>query len=393
MSASEIVDGPHVNSPGFALDKPYTSFIKGLELSELFYKEAVRPILVRHFPGLVYSAALFGSGSEVLGFDTPQSVDHDWGPRLMLFLSEVDFQITRAKVDSTLCRELPQEIHGYPIDLAYAQRGGTLGGKAVGDAVHHSVTFHTVRSYFMKIMNKEQGVPLDPEKELRLVDWLTIPEQILRSVTAGSVFYDGLGQLESIREKLKYYPKDIWLYLLATQWRRISQEEAFMGRCGQVGDELGSRLVAGRLIRDLMKLCFLIERQYAPYIKWLGTAFQQLKCASDLTPVFMLALDAVTWQEREKQLSTAYEYVAGLHNRLGITEILPTKVSSFYDRPFKIIHAERFTEAIAQAIRATITDSEIRALPEYLGAIDQFIDSTDVLDDPAQYGKQKIMYL
>ena len=54
----------------------------------------------------------------------------------------------------------------------------------------------------------------------------------------------------------------------------------------QVQDELGSRLVAMRLVRDLMRLGFLLERQYAPYIKWLGTAFQRLDCARVLTPLF-----------------------------------------------------------------------------------------------------------
>ena len=32
---------------------------------------------------------------------------------------------------------------------------------------------------------------------------------------------------------------ELWLYRLACQWKRISQEEAFMGRCADVGDELG----------------------------------------------------------------------------------------------------------------------------------------------------------
>lgn len=65
-------------------------FIKGLELSERFYREAVAPILAQRFPKLRYSAALIGPGSDVLGFDTPQSMDHDWGPRLLLFLGEAD---------------------------------------------------------------------------------------------------------------------------------------------------------------------------------------------------------------------------------------------------------------------------------------------------------------
>ena len=54
-----------------------TAFIPGLELSRLFYQEAVRPILDAVFPGLPHSAALLGRGSEVLGFDDAMSTDHN----------------------------------------------------------------------------------------------------------------------------------------------------------------------------------------------------------------------------------------------------------------------------------------------------------------------------
>jgi hypothetical protein len=61
-----------------------TEFIPGLKLSELYYNEAIRPLLDKHFPGLAHSAALVGFGSDVIGFDTPLSIDHGWGPRLVL---------------------------------------------------------------------------------------------------------------------------------------------------------------------------------------------------------------------------------------------------------------------------------------------------------------------
>jgi hypothetical protein len=164
--------------------------------------------------------------------------------------------------------------------------------------------------------------------------------------------------------------------MLAAQWQRISQEEHFMGRCGQVSDELGSRLIAARLVRDLMRLCFLMERKYAPYIKWLGTAFARLDCAGALMPVFTKVLGAGSWEGRQKYLSVAYEYLAEMHNSLGITERLPAKVSQFYNRPFWVINAGRFVEAIRDQIKS----EEVLALPEHLGAFDQFVDSTDALN-------------
>jgi hypothetical protein len=357
-------------------------FIKGLQLSELFYQEAVRPILANHFPELTYSAALLGSGSEVLGFDTSRSMDHNWGPRLMLFLAEADHRAFGDEIDHVLRQELPLDVHGYPTNFVRHADGTAVMEAVDRGPINHGVTFLTVRGFFRFLLN------VDPDGEWRVVDWLTFPEQVLRGITGGRVFHDGLGQLEPIRARLHYYPHDVWLYLLAAQWRRISQEEAFVGRCGQVGDELGSRLVAARLVRDLMRLCFLVERQYAPFIKWFGTAFGQLKCADRLGPVLMQAVSATSWQEREKALTSAYETVAEMHNRLAITEPLPAKVSRFFDRPFLVIHADRF----ADAIRAAITDPEVRALPENLGAIDQFVDSTDVLDNPERFHRLKLMY-
>jgi hypothetical protein len=362
-------------------------FIPGLELSRRFYEQVVRPLLAEHAPDLPYSgrlrhsAALIGPGSEVLGFDTPQSTDHDWGPRLQIFLEQHDEALER-RLDALLHDKLPQTFLGYRCFYTRNDDGTASPTSEGSGRPFHRVQFYTVRGYIQGQLN------WDVEAELRAVDWLAMPEQVLRSLTGGAVYHDGLGQLEPVRAQLATYPHDLWLYLLANQWTRIGQEEAFMGRCGQVGDDLGSRLVAARLVRDLMRLCFLMERQYAPYIKWLGTAFQQLDCAPDLSPLLHQVLQAGTWQQREAHLATAYEYVARKHNALGLTAPLDPTVSPFYGRPFLVIHTERFSEAL----HAQIEDPEVRALPKNLGGIDQFVDSTDVLSCPQQAARIKEMY-
>ena len=122
--------------------------------------------------------------------------------------------------------------------------------------------------------------------------------------------------------------------MLAAQWQRISQEEAFVGRCGEVGDELGSAVVAARLVREIMRLCFLMERQYAPYSKWLGTAFSRLACGPALVPILRAVLRAATWQERERPLGVAYETIARMHNALGITAPLDPRTGHYHGRPF-----------------------------------------------------------
>ncbi|MBN1656855.1 MAG: DUF4037 domain-containing protein [Anaerolineae bacterium] len=347
-----------------------STFIPGLELAERFYTEAVGPILARHFPELAYSAALMGEGSDVLGFDTPQSMDHDWGPRLALFLSEVDSKAHRDEIDHVLRHELPPEIRGYPTNLGWHEDGSRVMAAVEGGPIDHRILFFTIPAFFTRWLN------FDPEGEIHAVDWVSVPDHRLLMVTAGRVFHDGLGRLEPIRARLHYYPHEVWLYLLAAQWRRIAQEEAFMGRCGQVGDDLGSRLVAARLVRDLMRLCFLMERRYAPYIKWFGSAFAQLDCVAELLPVLTCVLDAGSWQGRQAYLSRVYEAVATIHNALGITPPLSSQVSQFHRRPFLVIHADRFVDAI----RAEIESDEVLALPTHLGSVDQFVDSTDALE-------------
>ncbi len=357
-------------------------FIKGLDLSQRLFEEAVRPLLAAHFPRLRYSAALLGSGSEVLGFDTPQSMDHSWGPRLMLFLSDAEFASYGRQLEQLLRQQLPAAIDGIPTDLAVVRADPPVAAGEDGTLPNHRVQLIPIAPFFHDLLRADYA------HELSVIEWLTIPQQILRSLTAGRVFHDGLGEVEPLRARLRYYPRDVWLYLLANQWGRIGQEEAFVGRCGQVGDELGSRIVAARLVRDLMRLCFLIERQYAPYSKWLGSAFRQLACAETLTPIFHRVLNAQSWPEREQGMTAAYEFIAGQHNQLGITDPLPDRVSRFYERPFLIIHADRF----AEAIRGAISSAEVLALPPSLGGVDQFVDSTDVLSAPQWFERLRPLY-
>ena len=92
-------------------------FTPGLELSRAFFAEIVRPLLVDRFPELRYGAALLGSGSEILGFDTEMSTDHNWGPRVDLFF-EVNADGTD---DRPIAGGLPN-----PFDLAWVPAGDTL---------------------------------------------------------------------------------------------------------------------------------------------------------------------------------------------------------------------------------------------------------------------------
>ncbi|WP_437082233.1 DUF4037 domain-containing protein [Streptomyces sp. enrichment culture] len=347
-------------------------FVPGLELSRRFFHEAVRPLVAEAAPGVAYSAARLGSGSEVLGFDTARSRDHEWGPRLELFLRPGDVARHATAISERLAAGLPRTFLGHPTHLVPTDEAGIRVMAATDGPVRHAVDITDPGTWFTGRLG------FDPGRGVTLRDRLSAPTQRLAEVTSGDVFHDGLGALTTARARLDWYPYDLWLYVLACQWRRLSQEEAFVGRCGEVGDELGAAVVAARLVRDLMRLSLLMGRRYPPYAKWLGSAFARVPGAAGLTPVLRAVLAATDPDTRERHLVTAYETVAAEHNRLGLTDPVDPATRPYHGRPFRVLRAERF----ADALTARITDPAVRALPP-AGAVDQFVDSTEVLTRPA----------
>ncbi len=332
------------------------AFLPGLVLSRILYEEEVRPILDEAYPGLRHAAACVGTGSEVLGFDTVRSTDHDWGPRLELFLAPWEAAAYGQQIRWFLAERLPKDVRGWP----------------TWTPADHRVIVADPGSWLAATLG------CDPTAaEPATYDWLAMPQQRLAEVTGGAVFHDGLGTLSTARQRLAWYPEQVWRYLLACQWQRISQEEAFPGRCAEAGDDLGAAVVAGRLVRDLMRLCMLLERRYAPYGKWLGSAFARLPVAGRLTPSLRGALAAQDQRTREGHLCDAYETVALMQNATGLTDPVDPVRRTYHRRPFLVLHAERFAHALAR----TLTDPVLRGMP-LTGGVDQWADNTDFLARP-----------
>lgn len=351
--------------------------IFGLELSHRFYREVVLPILNDHFPGLPHAAALLGNGSEVLGFDDGLSTDHDWGPRLQLFLSPADHQTFGRQLHTTLADALPPIFEGYSTHFGPPDPNdnGTrqLEAHAAGP-ISHRIEVVTIPQFVKRQLGFDLGPTLDQWPAA--TDWLTFPEQKLLSLTAGAVFHDQVG-LAEMRARFAYFPHDVWLYLLAAGWGRVGEEEHLMGRAGSVGDEIGSALIGARLVRDIMRLSFLMSRTYGPYPKWFGTAFKQLDCATELSPHLTAALQAPDWQTREAALVPAYRYLARWHNRLGLTKLMPEETAPFFTRPFQVVALHGFSDVLL----AKIVDPALKRLAQrpLIGSVDQFSDSTTLL--------------
>jgi Domain of unknown function (DUF4037) len=324
------------------------TFVPGLELNASFYRSVVAPLV----SDVAHAAALLGPGSDVLGYDTARSTDHGWGPHLQLFVSPSDVAGVSERLSA-----LPETFEGWPV---------RYGWDDVAEQHHLGVT------PLSSFLAAQLGVDPRPAPSAR--DWLLMPQQQLLGVVRGAVYFDPAGELAAVRSSLAYFPEPVWLWMLGCQWGRIGQEEAFVGRCAEVGDELGSQVVAARLARELMRLAFLLERTYWPYTKWFGTAFASLSVAGELGPLLSSAVAATAYPAREAALVSAYELLAQRHNALEVTKPVDPSTRQFHGRPFRVLMAERFAEATIDAV----SDPWLRSLPP-VGSVDQFVDSTDVL--------------
>ena len=342
----------------------------GIRLSHDFYRRHVGPLLAH----IEHSAALLGAGSEVLGFDDQVSTDHDFGPRLQIFLpAGADHGPALAALTA-----LPQEFHGYPVYFpsAFADPGRPAPEPA------HRVQVTTPEEYFTGWLG------VDPARGMALADWLLTPTQTLACLTGGAVFHDPARRLAARREALAWYPDDVWRYALAAGWLRISQEQAFVGRTGSLGDEVGAAVLTARLARDLIRLAFLIEQRWAPYGKWLDRGFRQLALGAPLRRELARALRAPSWREKEAALCAASTIAGVATNHLELATRVDPQPHRYYDRDIRVVDAEGFTTALTDAI----TDPQVLALlarlgrraagtgiPSLPGTVDQAADNTDIL--------------
>ena len=182
-------------------------FIPGLELNRRFYFEAVKPILITGFPQLQFSAARIGKGSEVLGYDTPLSTDHDWGPRLQLFLRAGDYDQFQAEVTERLRHRLPRQFLGYPTHFSEPDHEGTRLLEETDGPVNHRVEIWTTSGFFKDYM------AYDPDQEPTVFDWLSWPQQHLLGVTEGEV-YDAALLFDGAN--LRAISKMVWHGICAT---------------------------------------------------------------------------------------------------------------------------------------------------------------------------------
>jgi len=330
----------------------------GVALARDYYRDVVRPLLDARWPGLRHAAARLGSGSDVLGLDDELSRDHDWGLRLTLLVAD---DATAGDVARHLDAHLPETYAGWPTRFA------TTWDPVVRPRAEVATPGAFVTS----------RLGVDATTGLATLDWLGLTGQSVLEVTAGPVFADTDGALTRVREHLRWYPDQVWRYVVAADWARLSEEAPLMSRAGHRGDDLGSRVIAARLVDVAAHQAFLLARRWPPYPKWLGTLLAELPIAGHLAPALSAVLAAGHWQERQDALAEALAVLHRAQRDAGLPAPDGGPTERFFDRPYLAVRPE-----VAAGLLDGVTDPDLRRLPPGVGSVEQWVHNVAVLTAP-----------
>ena len=240
--------------------------MKGIELSESFYKEYGEPMLFAEFSDIFDKLAVgvCGSGSECLGYDDKISQDHDYEAGFIIFLPSED--VIGRKTAFLLERaysKLPKEYRGIKRGVLSPVGGNRRGVIRTAD-------------FFTNKVGSEDG-------NLSLYEWLTIPENYLLESTNGKIFTDNYGEVSRIRQKLKNMPEDIRLKKIAGNLLVMAQSGQYnYMRSVTRGDNVAAQFACIEFVKSAMQTVFLLNRKYMPYYKWAFKAFSELTRLSSM---------------------------------------------------------------------------------------------------------------
>ncbi|MGL4858239.1 MAG: tetratricopeptide repeat protein [Enterobacteriaceae bacterium] len=246
----------------------------GLGLSQRYFESICFPVLQRVFPDDIKRMAfgLVGEGSECWGFDDVISQDHDFGPQVMIWLTDADYARLGERVQKVFAM-LPRAFEGFELHESHWGQGRT-GVFSIGD-------------FYARYL----GLLQPPQT---LAQWQRLPEHHLATATNGRVFYDPLGEFTRFREQLlHFYPEDVRLKKMAACCMQIAQSGQYnYARLLKRNERVALHACGTEFIEAGISLIFLLNKRYRPFYKWMHRALKQLPILGHFS--FQLFNDFVT---------------------------------------------------------------------------------------------------
>jgi hypothetical protein len=299
----------------------------------LFFEEWLLPFIDEQLPGLRFHiAAGRFTGSDAIGADDHLSADHGWGPTVEVYLDD-EYAIDDGSLVALIDSSAPAEFRGT------RRRGG-----------HDSaITLRRTSDYIERVFG---CVPESPREWLCCSSRAEEIESALFFLRHGSLVHDGSGRLTAARARYHYYPDDIHKLRLAACFYDIAHygEYNFVWRLVDRDDVIAMQIALAQFSQAVLRLHFYLERDFAPYWKWLPHEF----VVRGYAPSIHAQLLGLPRLRPTQQSAVIQEICARLRDRLDLEEVISSNTPNPHGIPWFFLFREQILE--------TISDPEIRAL-------------------------------
>ena len=274
----------------------------GMRLCQRYFEQIAFPTLQQCFPTLISRMAmgLVGEGSECFGFDDEISQDHDFGPRLMVWLTDEDYAHYGDAIQLVL-KHMPQEFEGIkvpPNSQLSRDRSGVF----------------TISSFYANYL----GLPQLPHS---LDEWRKIPEEKLAIATNGWVFYDALGEFSYWRAQLSQgYPQEVCLQKMAARCMTMAQAGQYnLPRALKRGEWVTLQHALAAFIEAAISFVFLLNHQYKPFYKWMHRGLKSLPQQGNTTYEALQRLVSCAPAEQVVQVEALCQVFINELTRMGLS--------------------------------------------------------------------------
>ena len=283
--------------------------LTGLEMARTYFEEWGYPFLQKNFSSISDRvAAGIWRGSQIFEADDALSRDHGWGATFTLVLTEMDFRSTAEPLKQALQKNAPTAWKGIPTH---------------SDA---EIIVTSVDRFFKYLV----GFSTPPDDASQWLEGFQFRfgtrETELYLIRHGHLFHDPLGEFTARQALFMHYPPDVRL-------RRINQELLsvwhfgqynFIDRLSKRNDLVANAIALGHFTEAVMRLCMLLDDDYAPYWKWLAFEFRKHRIAQFLDPR-LKSLTLAT--DLSQQVNAVEEICSFLHQYLEQHELSASDTS------------------------------------------------------------------
>lgn len=269
-------------------------FVKNIDACRDFYEQYGAPMLHDKFPEYEKKIAvgLVGEGSDCFGYDDMISTDHDYSIGFCMWLTDEDYE----KIGNELQDAYEKLIN--EMGAMYARKYGLDTGMSI--AIDNRKGVKTINGFYSEITGLKAG-----DNDMADAIW-EVADEKLATATNGAIYKDELGTFTQIRNSiLGYMPEEKRLLKLGAEMHYFSQyAQSNYSRMMARKDYVSAKLCVAKGIESAMRIAYILNKQYAPYYKWMRKGMDKLPKLTEMTTL----LDEIAVCECQKAVWDNIKY-------------------------------------------------------------------------------------